>query len=100
MKFSTQRGWLLRIIFDNPNISITQLSKVSGVSRGTTIYRYLEELESKGLIEMNKTINEKTAKEKGQPTYLKATKKAKPMEWAIYQALGYDVAKAKSLNMR
>lgn len=85
MKFSTQRGWLLRIICDNPNITITQLSKMSGVSRGTTIYRYLEELESKGLITMTKADK----KEKGQPTHLKATSKAKPMEWVVFNALGY-----------
>lgn len=91
MKFDIQRGWLLRIIKDNPNISISKLSEKSGIAGGTTIYRYLEELESKGLITMRKADK----KEKGQPTHLNTTNKAKPMEWFIFKTLGYDIEKAK-----
>jgi len=92
MELSVQRAWLLRIIYDYPNISVSELSRRSGIANGTTIFRHLQDLKSRGLIEMDK----KEKKVKTQPMYLKATKKANPLDWIIFKAIGYNLEQAKS----
>ena len=73
-KFSFQRALILSTIKDNEPISISNLAKKINSSAGTTIYRYLEELEEYGLIKMKKEN-----KKRGKPTMLSTTDKAKPL---------------------
>lgn len=72
MKFSFTRPYILSKIVEDGPLSITELSKMVGISRGTTIYRYLEELKQRGLITIDKKENET-----GQPSIIIATEKGK-----------------------
>jgi predicted ArsR family transcriptional regulator len=74
MAFSIRRGEILRTICDNSPISVIELSRRVKISAGTTIYRYLKELEDRGLITMYKD----SKKKRGNPTMIKATDKANP----------------------
>ncbi len=74
MVFSLKRGEILRVIKDNEPISITSLAKRVNLSTGNTIYRYIKELEEKGLINTSKD-----EKKRGQPTMLRVTDKARPL---------------------
>jgi predicted transcriptional regulator len=79
MKFSLKRGEILQVIKDNEPIGVTALAKKVNLSAGTTIYRYLEELKSKKLIEMY------SDKEKrGKPNIVKTTDKARPFLKEFY----------------
>jgi len=74
MAFSIMRARILQEIKKNEPINIIQLTKKLKTSGGTSIYRYLRELEKRGLI---KTYKEE--KKRGQPTLLITTEKAKPL---------------------
>lgn len=82
MAFSMTRAKILAIIKKGEPISITSLSKQINLSRGTTIYRYLEELEQRGLIKRYKEL-----KKRGQPTMLITTEKAKPLSLKFLEKL-------------
>lgn len=76
MKFSLIRGKILSAIAENQPISVTKLSEIVGISKGTTIYRYLNELETRGLIKI-KGENKK----RGKPKQIFITEKAKPYKF-------------------
>jgi len=80
MEWSFKRAQILRTIKDNEPINITSLCEKVNISKGNTIYRYLKELEFRGLIS--------TKKEKGtrgEPTLLMTTKKAKALPKWIFE---------------
>ena len=68
------RARILSIIAENEPISITKLSKLAGISTGTTTYRYVQELKDRKLI-----ILKKENKKRGKPTMLSITNKANPL---------------------
>lgn len=80
MKFSLIRAKILSIIQENEPISISELAKKTGISTGNTIYRYIEELQERGLI----TIKKDT-KKRGQPSFISTTSKAKPISSKLIQ---------------
>lgn len=62
-------------------ISISELSRLTGIPNGTTLIRYLKELDDRDLIEMKRNT-----KIRGYPVLIKTTNKADPvalgfMEW-------------------
>lgn len=81
MEFSWQRGRILAIIKKHQPISVTDTAKKANISTGSTIYRYLEELKSRGLI----TI-EKQNKKRGRPVMLNTTPKAVPLDLRVFEA--------------
>jgi DNA-binding MarR family transcriptional regulator len=80
MKFSLKRGEILRAIKDNEPINVSNLAKKISLSGGTTIYRYLEELKAKGLIEIYQD-----KKKRGMPNLIKITSKAQPFLDEFYK---------------
>lgn len=83
MKFNTKRARILSIIAEKGPLSISDLARLSETSMGTTIHRYIEELESKGLIE---SFTEK--KKQGKPRMLRVTSKAAPIAeetWKFFE---------------
>jgi len=79
MKLSVMRGYILALIKENQPITVTELSKKLNISTGTSIYRYLKELEERKLIVMKKESGSEKMK-RGNPTYLQITSKAKPFK--------------------
>lgn len=75
MKFSLTRALILSTISENQPISVSDLAKKINLSKGTSIYRYLEELKKRGLIIMEKEKDVSKIK-KGNPTFIRTTKKA------------------------
>jgi len=74
MAFSLMRARILQAIKKDEPINIVQLAKKLKISGGTSIYRYVRELEERGLIKTYKEL-----KKRGQPTMLITTEKAKPL---------------------
>lgn len=74
-----KRAEILRIIKDNEPLTVTQLGKILNISLGSSIYRYLNELEERGLIELTKD-----SKKRGQPAFIKTTPKADPISKGVF----------------
>lgn len=71
MVFDLQRALILSTISENEPLSISQLTKLLEMSGGTTIYRYLAELEHRRLIEIKK---------KGKSQIITTTNRAIPVK--------------------
>jgi len=72
------RARILTTIKEKEPIKMVDLAKAVNISPGTTITRYIKELEEAGLI-----VLLKDSKQRGQPVFLKTTSKADPInsEW-------------------
>lgn len=74
-----KRAEILRIIKDNEPLTVTQLGKLLNISLGSSIYRYLNELKARDLIEVFKD-----SKKRGQPAFIKTTPKADPISKGVF----------------
>lgn len=86
MSISLQRAKVLSIIAHyekkhNKPISITEISKQSGIPKGTTLMRYIDELKDRKLI----TISERDKKIQGYPVFISTTKKADPVALQFWE---------------
>lgn len=77
MKLNIMRASILSTIQENQPITVSALAEKVNISKGSSIYRYLKELEKRKLITMKKEKNKNKTK-KGNPTYINTTNKAKP----------------------
>lgn len=76
MTFSFMRAHLLRIIKDNEPINGRELGKLAEISEGRTLFRYIQELERRGLI---------ITKKQGQSRILKTTTKARALPLPLFK---------------
>ena len=80
MAFSLMRAKILSIIKEKKTITISELAKASGISTGTTIYRYLDELVDRKLITLERQL-----KKRGQPTIVRPTAKADALPLKMFE---------------
>ena len=67
MKFNQAKQIIIETVKKNQPINISKLAKKIGLSKGSSIYRYLRELENENIIIMKKEIGKR---KRGNPTFI------------------------------
>lgn len=89
-RISLKRAKILTLVKEKP-MTIREIQRAVGLGR-TTVYHHLDHLEKNGLI-----TRKKETKQSGQPVFIYATKKAKPISLKNIERMEKLLEKFKGL---